>query len=540
MELKNIFKMVKANRYTQDGREEIAKLQETEDVRYKTGDISQKTGLQKQPDGSWAPPKKGGAGAKKAAESKKIDYQVTEKGGKFYATGHQFSDGSQLHAGPFGSEKELHEFMNGSPYKSTAESKPAEKLPEAKFDEYGLPDDETIAMKDLFLQKENVADPNKLTNAEFNALAKKLDSELGIGNMELAQELLVTPRENPDYPFKPKTSEERAERAKFEKDRDDFIERMNAYREESSQWTNRAKGERTATLVDWLDDWDEHPEEKSEAGYAAIEKELASRGVTRQNRGSAKEADNKGRNEFYRRAYEGDAAPKIRELTGDCKIKIRPETQDKVYQIGEISQKTGLQKTANGWVKPRVNFTEKDIERHSPESRSAMIERQKMRESKAFKEKNAQIEKEHPRTETGAPAQKDPKEIIATPGKLATQEQTDAATAIADKNSYSFESMMEKFPIQRIQQFANSKVDDFEGGIDKYIEFKAEGRTGVDMEEVGKDFAKLINHNVARRIWNGYTNGSLKLDKNGFFKPAASMDSAPRVLTGDTKIRVKK
>lgn len=29
------------------------------------------------------------------------------------------------------------------------------------------------------------------------------------------------------------------------------------------------------------------------------------------------------------------------------------ETEDKVYQIGEISQKTGLQKTANGWIKPK-------------------------------------------------------------------------------------------------------------------------------------------------------------------------------------------
>lgn len=62
MELKSIFKMVKTNRYTQDGRDELAKLQaeEVEDVTYKTGDISQKTGLQKQPDGSWAPPKNAG------------------------------------------------------------------------------------------------------------------------------------------------------------------------------------------------------------------------------------------------------------------------------------------------------------------------------------------------------------------------------------------------------------------------------------------------------------------------------------------------
>ena len=399
--LKSIFDMVKTDRYTQDGRDELAKLQETEDVKYKTGDISQKTGLQKQPDGSWAPPKKGGAGAKKEgltnaegklSERAKFAYQehakkisnesleslIRNKNKAFEKHNDEIAEifkeelaRRQKENSIKSQEKKNWEDFFSETDKKIAAAGNAEKLPEAKFDEYGLPDDETIAMKNLFLQKENVADPNKLTNAEFNALAKKLDSELGIGNMERAQELLVTPRENPDYPFKPKTSEERAERAKFEKDRDDFIERMNKYREESK-------------------------------------------------------------------------------------------------------------------------------------------------------------------------TQKDPKEIIATPGKLATQEQTDAATAIADKNSYSFETMMEKFPIQKIQQFANSKVDDFEGGIDKYIEFKAEGRTGVDMEEVGKDFAKLINHNVARRIWNGYTNGSLKVDEKGFFKPAASADAAPRELTGDCRIRIRK
>ena len=37
--------------------------------------------------------------------------------------------------------------------------------------------------------------------------------------------------DNPDYPFKPKTEKERAERAAFEKDRDDFIERMDKIRQ---------------------------------------------------------------------------------------------------------------------------------------------------------------------------------------------------------------------------------------------------------------------------------------------------------------------
>ena len=31
------------------------------------------------------------------------------------------------------------------------------------------------------------------------------------------------------------------------------------------------------------------------------------------------------------------------------------ETEDAKYEIGQISQKTGLQKTANGWVKPKTN-----------------------------------------------------------------------------------------------------------------------------------------------------------------------------------------
>ena len=92
---------------------------------------------------------------------------------------------------------------------------------------------------------------------------------------------------------------------------------------ESKAWADRSKNERTATLVDWLDDWDKHPEEKNDAAYAAIEKELASRGVNRAGRQDAKKADNAGRNEFYRRAYESDAAPKIRQLTGDCKIRVR-------------------------------------------------------------------------------------------------------------------------------------------------------------------------------------------------------------------------
>lgn len=41
----------------------------------------------------------------------------------------------------------------------------------------------------------------------------------------------------------------------------------------------------------------------------------------------------------------------LEEIYGNAKALV----EDKTYQIGEISEKTGLQKTANGWVKPKSN-----------------------------------------------------------------------------------------------------------------------------------------------------------------------------------------
>ena len=49
MALKDIDKIIRADRYTQDGRDEVCKAieKETEDRTYNIGEISEKTGLQK-------------------------------------------------------------------------------------------------------------------------------------------------------------------------------------------------------------------------------------------------------------------------------------------------------------------------------------------------------------------------------------------------------------------------------------------------------------------------------------------------------------
>lgn len=83
MALKDIFTMVKADRYTQDGREEINKAHETEteDTRrtYQIGEISETTGMQKTANG-WRPPKETKFG--KVQQNKEGQWGVQTKQGK--------------------------------------------------------------------------------------------------------------------------------------------------------------------------------------------------------------------------------------------------------------------------------------------------------------------------------------------------------------------------------------------------------------------------------------------------------------------------
>ena len=176
-----------------------------EDRTYNIGEISEKTGLQKTANG-WVKPKSN-KGAKKDASGADV------LNNKYYKDDVRTAEGeakivSQMDTKVIQEridELETLKKQNGGELGiygerelkiKKAELEKRNNKGKANFDEYGLPDNATIAMKDKFLKKENVKDPDKLSNAEFNALAKKLDSELGIGNMELAQELLVTSAEN--------------------------------------------------------------------------------------------------------------------------------------------------------------------------------------------------------------------------------------------------------------------------------------------------------------------------------------------------------
>ena len=301
----NVFELIKADKYSQEGRDKIGSImsEEVEDKVYNIGDISQKTGLMKTANG-WVEPPKGKApksnvpgnkplnnkyykndvrteeGEKKILSETKTEVLQNKvkdlenlkerNGGKLGVQGEKSLQlaKSELDKRNGNSGMSKHwvqkgdkaDFVERTPQEEKAmwgkvaarqsdeklklaiknregrELKPVEKIkleaakeelakrnsrnPEsksagkAKFDEYGLPSNETIAMKDKFLKENNISDPSKLSNAEFNSLAEKLDKSLGIGNKERAQELLIAEKEeskadapNIDRVYKKETSD---------------------------------------------------------------------------------------------------------------------------------------------------------------------------------------------------------------------------------------------------------------------------------------------------------------------------------------------
>lgn len=112
--------------------------------------------------------------------------------------------------------------------------------------------------------------------------------------------------------------------------------------------------------------------------------------------------------------------------------------------------------------------------------------------------------------------QKTEEENIATKGKFATDKQIDYVTEISNKKTFNKEKMLTK-PVATIQKYANSRVEDFKGSIDEFIEYMADRQDGISLDEIGKEWSKLINHNVARKIFEDYKNKNLVINDDGYF-----------------------
>ncbi|MGP1459510.1 MAG: hypothetical protein ACTTKL_09400 [Treponema sp.] len=115
------------------------------------------------------------------------------------------------------------------------------------------------------------------------------------------------------------------------------------------------------------------------------------------------------------------------------------------------------------------------------------------------------------------------------------------ATKECDKTALSRAEMLKK-PIAKIQRFANSRVEDFNGGIDNFIDYMKKNNPDVTMQQVGKEFARLINHNIARSIFADKEKGYLILDDDGYLKTpeeagknAKTKKEAPKVSQSSAK-----
>ena len=128
MALKNIFDIIRADRYTADGREEIIKAQEAdvEDRRYNIGEISEKTGLQKTANG-WVKPKNGKQPA--AASKRDTDPQtyIVKKNDELRSMFQKEKDPAKKSAMKKALQKQAN-MMEPEPFSST-ESKPAADRP---------------------------------------------------------------------------------------------------------------------------------------------------------------------------------------------------------------------------------------------------------------------------------------------------------------------------------------------------------------------------------------------------------------------------
>lgn len=294
MTLNDLNTMQKADKYTQDGRDELIKAQEeTEDKVYQIGEISQKTGLQKTANG-WVQPKNGAAGSTEKKEDKQLKHS------------------RQPDQSP---EENLAAWENS-----------------AKAEARILGENQVMlqnAMGDVTFYSEG--NDEAIEKAESKGF-KKMSLVRPDGSVKRHQ------GNNPGTPVAPKSAttgqNKLAEIAKI----------SGTYKPENLHAEVTPKGN-IAIIEKKADGQTHNIMTVNPKAYHIDLADLDEEGI------------------LDRPNYEEDSAP--RQLTGDTRLRLSQVT-DRTYQIGEISQKTGLKKTAHGWVKPTHEEMKKTQPRKLP------------------------------------------------------------------------------------------------------------------------------------------------------------------------------
>lgn len=462
MAIKDIFTMIKADRYTSDGREELIKAQEaiTEDITYKPGDISRKTGLQKQPDGSWAPVKNAPAQTKKKDAS-----------GADVLNNEYYKDDVRTDKG---AQKILSETKTEVIEKKVADLEDLKKRNGGKL---GVQGEKDLQMAKAELAKRSgsapgwrapgsESDPNTEGSIAWYAQqAKKAPSASGSGLSERAQYSV----------------------------------------------SQTAAGMSTEALKSHVDKLKNDPATRNavsnpDAMAKAYESELAKRGET---------------------------VTKMSDLVAQ---KSRPE-----------SAPSGRQPT--------------------PE----MLERDKMRHSPEFQARRDKLDAEHPRTETGAPMFETDREVeIYNQGKsedysnLPKERLPELKSKIESRikyyENYNPYAMVgkktgltpeQKASVKQNITQAKENLALYKGQLESINKTMSANSAPSDLKIQGMSKEEYIpwrmktykeNEAQASSVWNHFAEQQKNKGKEDGYDPDFHplRDSAPRVLTGDCKIRIKK
>ena len=289
MALKDLLKAADADRYTQDGRDKLNEAL-AEDVRYKTGDISQKTGLQKQPDGRWAPPKETKYG--KVQQNKEGKWGVQQKLGK----GSQFIE----HKNEKEAGKALANYTAG--YNTTERSKQDPHSNEARQVKQWNKETEKIA-------KGNKAERRAEHAAQFQKPAenkKPINYESEVKGMSDTLLELNLERNNKMPPEMRKAIENELAYRKAEGERD--IAMQKAYAEKSESKPTEEPSYK------WKTDYKSYLPKKNDELRQMYQTEKDPK---------IKQAIKKALQIQYQPEPFGPGDSASRELTGDCKIKLR-------------------------------------------------------------------------------------------------------------------------------------------------------------------------------------------------------------------------
>lgn len=219
------------------------------------------------------------------------------------------------------------------------------------------------------------------------------------------------------------------------------------------------------------------------------------------------------------------------------------DVEDRTYNIGEISQKTGLQKTANGWVKPAGN--------KAVETKGKDVQRQMKHDElvNRLAAEEREWNKNHP-DKAHYNYNEKPKSGGASKG-AENGGSSNADVSLASKDVKEVVEKIkpadgaEKTELSKITQFMDEENSSLKNAIVARESFYKNTKNPTSEQEAGLAALLRIKNKIGKQPDTGLsgekkTISYREMGEGPLYVKKEASDSAPRVLTGDCKVRVRK